>query len=168
MKIIGNLPYNISSPLMEKLVMNRGLVSRAVLMFQAELARRLTASPGSKAYGALTVFTRYYAKVTTLLQVPRSAFYPMPKVDSTVLNIDFTRPHPRRAQDEQGFQKVVKGAFAQRRKTLLNALSGAYHSSRKADIQGALEECGIDGKIRAERLSIDDFLRLGAAMTPLS
>ncbi|MFH1490652.1 MAG: 16S rRNA (adenine(1518)-N(6)/adenine(1519)-N(6))-dimethyltransferase RsmA, partial [Pseudomonadota bacterium] len=111
-KIIGNLPYNISSPLLEKLIRNRTLVSRAVLMFQRELALRLIASPGSKAYGALTVLIQYHTRVCPLLDVPGSAFYPRPKVDSMVLGFDFEAPHPRKAEDEVRLQRVVRGAFA--------------------------------------------------------
>ena len=168
LKIIGNLPYNISSPLLEKLIGNRTLFSRAVLMFQRELALRLIASPGSKAYGALTVLIQYHTSVCPLLDVPGRAFYPRPKVDSMVLGFDFEAPHPRKAEDEVRFQRVVRGAFAHRRKTLLNALSGVFSSSTREDIHGALGLCGIDSGRRAETLTIDDFLRLTRATEFLS
>ena len=93
-------------------------------MFQFELARRLIASPGNKAYGAMTVLIRYHTSVSPLLEVPKGAFYPKPKVGSMVLELDFERPYPRRADDEVHFKKVVRGAFAHRRKTILNSFSG--------------------------------------------
>jgi 16S rRNA (adenine1518-N6/adenine1519-N6)-dimethyltransferase len=167
-KVIGNLPYNISSPILEKLVENRNLVSRAILMFQAELARRLIARPGNKDYGAMTVLIQYHAHLSPLLEVPKESFYPRPKVDSMVLELDFERPHTRRIEDEANFKTVVKGAFAHRRKTLLNSLKQAVFSLSSEEILGALEKCGIDPHKRAETLDIDDFLCLSSALTPLS
>lgn len=167
-KIIGNLPYNISSPILEKLVENRNLVSRAILMFQAELARRLIARPGNKDYGAMTVLIQYHAHLSPLLEVPKESFYPRPKVDSMVLELDFERPHTRRIEDEANFKTVVKGAFAHRRKTLLNSLKQAVFALSREEILGALEKCGIDPHKRAETLDIDDFLCLSSALAPLS
>jgi 16S rRNA (adenine1518-N6/adenine1519-N6)-dimethyltransferase len=167
-KVIGNLPYNISSPFLEKLVENRNLVSRAILMFQAELARRLIAKPGNKDYGAMTVLIQYHAHLSPLLEVPKESFYPRPKVDSMVLELDFERPHTRRIEDEANFKTVVRGAFAHRRKTLLNSLKQALFSLSSEEILGALEKCDIDPHKRAETLDIDDFLCLSSALTPLS
>jgi len=167
-KVVGNLPYNISSPLLEKLVENRNLVSRAILMFQFELARRLIASPGNKEYGAMTVLIQYHARLSPLLQVPKEAFYPRPKVDSMVLELDFERPHPRNAEDEAKFKMVVKAAFAHKRKTLLNSLKGALFSLSKEEILAMLEKCSIDPRRRAETLDIDDFLCLTSALVSLS
>jgi 16S rRNA (adenine1518-N6/adenine1519-N6)-dimethyltransferase len=167
-KVIGNLPYNISSPFLEKLVENRNLVSRAILMFQAELARRLIAKPGNKDYGAMTVLIQYHAHLSPLLEVPKESFYPRPKVDSMVLELDFERPHSRRIEDEANFKTVVRGAFAHRRKTLLNSLKQALFSLSSEEILGALEKCDIDPHKRAETLDIDDFLCLSSALTPLS
>ncbi len=165
-KVVGNLPYNISSPLLEKLVKSRNLVSRAILMFQFELARRLIASPGNKEYGAMTVLIQYHARLSPLLQVPKEAFYPRPKVDSMVLELDFERPHPRSAKDEAKFKMVVKAAFAHKRKTLLNSLKGALFSLSREAILAILEKCGIDPRRRAETLDIDDFLCLTSALDP--
>lgn len=162
--VIGNLPYNISSPVLEKLVKNRNLVSRAILMFQIEFARRMIASPGSKEYGAMSVLVQYHARISPLLEIPKEVFYPRPKVGSMVLEIDFERPHPRRAEDEDHFKKVVKGAFSQRRKTLLNALKSALTPYSEEAILGALGQCGIDSRRRAETLDIDEFLCLTSAL----
>ncbi|MBW1804234.1 MAG: ribosomal RNA small subunit methyltransferase A [Deltaproteobacteria bacterium] len=167
-QVIGNLPYNISSPFLEKLITHRERVMRAVLMFQKEVARRLTATPGTKSYGALTVLLGYYARVSPLLAVPREAFYPKPKVDSMVVEVDFEKPYPGRSEDVSSFQRVVKGAFAYRRKTLLNALKGSFPVYEDEAISKALDMCRLDPGMRAEMLQIDDFLCLSAAMRSLS
>ena len=164
LKVIGNLPYNISSPILEKLVENRHIVNRAVLMLQSELADRLVANPGTKAFGAMTVFIQYHAHVSPLLHVQKEAFHPRPKVDSMVLEMDFQRPFPERTGDDVKFRRVVKGAFAQRRKTLLNSLTNTLVSYSREEILSALEKCDIDPKRRAETLSIHDFLRLTSAL----
>jgi 16S rRNA (adenine1518-N6/adenine1519-N6)-dimethyltransferase len=121
-KIMGNLPFNISSPFLEKLMNHRAHLKKAILMFQLEFAKRLLASPGGKDYGAITVLTRYQAFVSPLLEVPANAFYPRPKVGSMVVAIDMEKSHPRKAEDEVIFKRVVKGAFAHRRKTVFNSL----------------------------------------------
>ena len=166
--VIGNLPYNISSPLLEKLIAYRHRIARAILMFQFELARRLIASPGNKAYGAMTVLIRYHTSVSPLLEVPKGAFYPKPKVGSMVLELDFERPYPRRADDEVRFKKVVRGAFAHRRKTILNSFKGALFSRGIDELLKAFEKCEIDSRERAETLSIDDFICLSGALGSLS
>ena len=130
-KVIGNLPYNISTPFLEKLIDNRGMVSRAVLMFQEEVARRLTASPGNKIYGAMTLLVLYHAHSTILFEVPAKSFRPRPKVNSVVLEMDFERPYPMRVSSEEVFNRVVKAAFAHRRKTLLNSFR--IHSPEWSD-----------------------------------
>ena len=94
--VIGNLPYNISTPVLEKLIKNRDLIGRAVLMFQLEVARRLTAPPGGKAYGAMTLLVKYHAHPRPLLEVSKDAFNPKPKrLDSMVIELDFEKPYTR-------------------------------------------------------------------------
>jgi 16S rRNA (adenine1518-N6/adenine1519-N6)-dimethyltransferase len=166
--VIGNLPYNISSPFLEKMIRNKDLIERAVLTFQLELAKRLVGSPGNKDYGAMTVLVQYHARLSPLLKIPKECFYPMPKVGSMVLEMDFTRPHPTRTEDEEHFRKVVRAAFAQRRKTVVNSLSHTLTSPGAERILEALDQCNIDPRIRAERLHIDDFLCLSSAIKSLS
>lgn len=163
-QVIGNLPYNISSPFLEKLIENRSLIGRAVLMFQLEVARRLSASPGGKAYGAITLVLQYHACTAILVEAPKEAFYPAPKVDSMVLELDFERPYPRHAIDEADFKKLVKSAFAHRRKTLLNSLKGFSPSWDREALSGAMKKCGIDPERRAETLDMDEFLCLSSAL----
>jgi 16S rRNA (adenine1518-N6/adenine1519-N6)-dimethyltransferase len=160
--VIGNLPYNISTPFLERLLENRVRVGKAVLMFQMEVARRMAASPGNKEYGSLTVLVQYHAHLQSLLEVSRKAFYPVPKVDSMVLGLDFERPHPLRAHDEDHLKKVVRGAFSHRRKTLLNSLRGSLCAFSTDELRKAFEACRIDGGKRAEELGIDDFICLSA------
>lgn len=161
--VAGNLPFNISSPFLEKLVASSDCIGRAVLMFQAEFAERLAASPGTKSYGALTVWLRYHATCRRLLRVPAAAFHPRPKVDSVVLEIDFERPYPRRARDDKALRRVLKAAFSHRRKTLLNSLQASGLCTEPEAILKALAGCGIDPRTRAERLDLEAFLCLAMA-----
>jgi 16S rRNA (adenine1518-N6/adenine1519-N6)-dimethyltransferase len=163
--VVGNLPYNISSPVLEKMCQNPQWMGRAVLMFQKEVAQRLTATSGNKAYGALTLLVQYHAKVFSLLKVQKGSFFPVPKVDSMVVSLDFETPYPQRAVHEAFFRKVVKGAFAHRRKTIFNSLKGAMPDQAPESIMAALTGCGIDPGKRAEVLEMENFLRLSVALT---
>jgi len=164
LQIIGNLPYNISSPLLERLIQNQTLISRAVLMFQMELAQRLQAVPGHREYGGLTVLIQYHARVRPLLTVPREAFYPKPKVGSMVVEIDFTKPFGEKAEDEVWFKKTVKAAFSHKRKTILNSLRGALPVFDRVQLDRALVQSGIEPNKRAEQLPIEMFIRLSRAL----
>lgn len=162
--VIGNLPYNISSPVLDKLIKNRNLLNRAVLMFQLEVAKRLTASPGGKAYGAMTIFIQYHAHTRILLEVSKDAFSPKPEVDSMVVELDFKKPYPKRALNEDTFKKVFKGAFAHRRKTMINSLRVLSQFWDRDVLLEAMKTCGIDPKRRAETLDMDEFLCLSDAL----
>jgi len=163
-KVLGNLPYNISSPFLEKLVINREYVKTAILMFQYEFAQRLTARPSTKHYGALTVIMQYHARVSPLIKVSRDAFYPKPKVDSMVVEIDFEKPHPSQAEDELLLQKITKAAFSHRRKTILNSLDRGMVPIPRETLDEVLRKCSINPKRRAETLTVDDYLRLTSAV----
>lgn len=166
--VVGNLPFNISSPLLEKLVRYRKWIKKAILMFQIELARRLTAAPGTREYGAITVILRYYAHISPLLEIPREAFFPRPKVGALVLELDFDRPYPRSLRDEASFSRVVHASFAHRRKMLLNSLRRSLRDLDSETILVALDKCGIDPRRRAESLDMEEFLCLGDAFASLS
>ncbi len=163
-KILGNLPYNISSPFLKKLMDNRNYIKTAVLMFQYEFAQRLAAGPRKKEYGGLSVITQYCARVSPLMRVKREAFYPKPKVDSMVVEIDFEKPYPSRAEDELLFQRIVKAAFSHRRKTILNSLERGLVPVSREILEQALEKCLIEPKRRAETLSIDEYIGLTSAL----
>ena len=164
-QIIGNIPYNISSPLLEKLIRSRKSVARAILMFQSEVGGRLTASPCTKAYGAMTLLVQYHARSTRLLEVSKSAFYPVPKVDSMVLELDFERPYPNQGVLDDHFRKVVRGAFAHRRKTILNSMKGFLLSWTSEVLMNGMKGCGIDPERRAETLNMDEFLCLASVLS---
>ncbi len=163
-QVIGNLPYNISSPILHKLTENRSLIARAVLMFQLEVAARLTASAGGKAYGAITLLVRYHANPTPLFEVSKEAFYPRPKVDSMVIELNFEQPYPCQDVNLEDFKRVVRGAFVHRRKTLLNSLKGSFPPWTIEMLVKAMKECDIDPKRRAETLTMDEFLCLASAL----
>lgn len=165
-KILGNLPYNISTPVLEKLIANRGYVKNALLMFQYELAKRLTAGPKQKAYGSLTVIIQYYARVSPRITITRDAFYPKPKVDSMVLEIDFEKPFPSHADNEESFKRIVRAAFGYRRKTILNSLERGMACVSRTLIEEALGKCRIDPRRRPETLTIEEYIALSSVIEP--
>ncbi len=151
LRLIGNLPYNISTPLLFHVAAQAGVIRDATFMLQKEVVQRMAAIPGSAAYGRLSVGVQYRFEVAELFDVPPEAFYPIPAVVSAVV-----RMVPRRmraACDEPALARIVAAAFGQRRKTLRNSLRGELPES-------ALVELGIDPRSRAEDLSPDDFVRL--------
>lgn len=156
-RVVGNLPYNISSPILFRLIeLSRAydVFTDATLMVQREVADRLVARPGSKEYGVLSVFAQIYADIERKLDLPPAAFSPPPKVRSSVVRLTFRRS-PVRIVDDLVFQQVVKVAFMQRRKMLSNALR---HFDATAPAVLAL--AGIDGKRRPETLTLAEFAKL--------
>ena len=167
LKIIANLPYSISSPFLFRLIEHHDLVDFAVVMLQKEVALRLLAQPGSKEYGVPTVLMASCAEARMLMQVKPEEFHPQPKVDSVVLRLSF-KPVPERVQnigpiDYPLLKRVVSGAFGQRRKTLLNALS-ATGLLDKQNIADCIAAVDLAPSIRAERLELEDFVRLARAI----
>jgi len=162
--ILGNIPYNISSPLIERLILYRDYIRRAIVMFQHEFALRLIACPGERRCSALTIVSQYYAEISPVIKVKKDAFYPRPPVDSMVLNINFEKPYKFRAKNDIIFRRIVKSAFLFRRKTILNSLEKAMVFLPKQKIIRALQECNIDPKKRAENLSMYDFVSLSLAL----
>jgi 16S rRNA (adenine1518-N6/adenine1519-N6)-dimethyltransferase len=157
--VVSNLPYNISKPFANKLTVERGTIARAVLMFQREVAERITASPGTRAYGPLAVMARRTYRVETLFNVPPGAFRPRPKVISTV-----TRWTPRRDADfderaERSLRAVLGAVFARRRQTLLKNLRAALPGGDR-EARELLDRCGIDPGVRAETLTEEEFRSL--------
>lgn len=161
-KLVANLPYNISSQVLFKVLDHRDCFSRLVLMFQKEVGDRLCAAPGTSAYGILSVFCQLEFDIRRVTVVPPGAFFPAPKVHSVVLEF-VPLPAPRVAvEDPQLFRRVVKGAFGQRRKTLRNSLLGAGFQTGEVD--RALEHCAISPQRRGETLDLGEFARLSAAI----
>ena len=166
--VMGNLPYNISSQVLIQLIQNRKSVSRAILMFQKELAERITAQPGVKDYGRITVMLQYCADVSTVAVVKSHLFFPKPKVDSKVVEIRFVPDLPYPAADEVYFSRVIQSAFGKRRKTLKNALSSGCIEIDSQFAENALVYAGIDPSRRAETLSIAEFVRLSNCLTKMT
>ncbi|MFA5810880.1 MAG: 16S rRNA (adenine(1518)-N(6)/adenine(1519)-N(6))-dimethyltransferase RsmA [bacterium] len=160
-KLIGNLPYNISSPILFWMLDSRQHLSQAIIMMQKEVALRIASRPGCKDYGILSVITQAFAKAERLFDVSAKSFVPPPKVTSSVLRIDFTAAARVEPQDEARFREVVRAAFGKRRKTIRNALLGARGLRITADLlDQALKTTGIDPVRRPETLSIDEFAML--------
>ena len=159
----ANLPYNITSPAITALI-QAGVFAAITVMIQREVALRICARPGTPDYGAFSVFCQYHTAPELLFEVPPSCFIPAPKVTSAVLRMT-PRPAPAEVDDEAHFFRVVRAAFAQRRKTLANSLtsslSGLY---TKEDIQEAIRICGLAPDVRGERLGIPEFAALSKAL----
>jgi len=165
-KLVGNLPYYITSPLLLHLFLKRFNLSRMVAMVQQEVAARLTAQPGTKDYGALTVAVNYFTQPAFLFRVPRTVFYPAPAVDSAVVRFEMLKKPPVTVREEGLFFKVVRASFGQRRKTLLNSLSGAGLGLTREDCLVVLNNAGIDFNRRGETLDLHEFARVTEAMPP--
>lgn len=158
-KIIGNLPYYITTPIIMK-ILEEGVQAESItIMMQKEVADRLKSPPGSKTYGAISVAVQYYCTVSQVASVPKEVFIPQPKVDSMVLRLDIRKEKPVQLKDEKLFFKCIKAGFGQRRKTLLNSLTSGTGVS-KDQVEEALERAGIDGKRRAETLGLEEFARI--------
>ena len=157
--VVGNLPYSVGKPILMALVAARTAIDAMALMLQREVADRVAAAPGSRTYGSMSILTQIYCDVRVALRVPPEAFRPPPKVDSAVIHLAVL-PAPRVAlADERRFHVVVRAAFAQRRKTLANALAAGLGRSAEA-IRAAAEAAGIDPSRRAETLTILEFAAL--------
>lgn len=155
-RVCANLPYNITTPVITKLL-ESGIFASLTVMVQREVADRITAKPGSGEYGAFTVLCDYYAETKKLFNVPSSCFEPRPKVESAVVRLDARRYDLK--CDEALFWKIVRGAFNQRRKTLVNALSSALPNP-KDEIAAAIEGAGLSPTVRGEALGIAEFAEI--------
>ncbi len=155
-RVIGNLPYYITTPIIMKLLEESVPADSITIMMQKEVADRIKAGPGGKDYGALTVAVGFYCTITHVADAPKEVFVPRPKVDSTVIRLDLRKECPVDLIDQKIFFETVKGGFGQRRKTLLNSLTGV-RGLPKPEIADALDAAGIDPKRRAETLSLDEF-----------
>ena len=162
--VCANLPYNITTPVLTRLVETPCFESVTVLL-QKEVAQRLAARQGSSDGGAFTLWLQYRMETEILFDVPAAKFFPAPKVDSAVLRC-VRRERPAVAvEDEAFFFRVVRGVFLLRRKTLVNSLSSALPELGKERIQSAMETCGLPPSVRGEKLSLEDFARLAAVLS---
>ena len=161
LKIVANLPYYITTPVVMKLLESGIEAKTMVFMVQKEVADRMKAKPGGKEYGALSVAVQYYSNPSVVMEVPPHSFIPQPDVDSNVVKLDIYSKPPVDLHDSELFFRVVKAAFGQRRKTLVNALNNAgYFSIDKEEIKKILINIGLDENQRGETLSLEQFAQL--------
>ena len=160
MKVIGNLPYNISTPIIEKLIANRSRFKQFFFTVQLEFGNRLAAKPDSRDYGAFSCFVQYYADIQILFKIRNTAFRPVPKVTSCFLRMTFREP-VHQAQDEILLFQITRHAFQQRRKKIGNALGTLFPNDQ---IDSALDELNIDQNARAENLTLRDFVELSRVL----
>jgi 16S rRNA (adenine1518-N6/adenine1519-N6)-dimethyltransferase len=162
-KVVANLPFQISTPLLFRFIDSRNLLSTLTLMLQKEVAERITALPGRKDYGPLSIFTQSVSNLSLCFLIKPSAFFPSPKVESAVLTMAWKERPFVRLEEEEWFKRVVRGCFSYRRKRLLNALK---HSeiSLPPDMAQRMEKIGIDLQRRPETLAIQDFVHLAEVL----
>ena len=165
-KVVANLPYYITSPIIMKIIENRHLITLAVLMVQKEVGQRLTACPGSKDYGILSIGVQMYADVKMVCTIGKESFLPPPKVESAVVQLTLRQTPRVKLENEEFFFKVVEAAFGERRKTLKNSLKRrlTLPGINPDVIDKAVEEVGIDSLRRGETLSIEEYAKLAEAL----
>ncbi|MGM9625330.1 MAG: 16S rRNA (adenine(1518)-N(6)/adenine(1519)-N(6))-dimethyltransferase RsmA [Eubacteriales bacterium] len=163
--VCANLPYYITTPILMLLLESGIPLDNITVMIQKEVADRLAAEPGSADYGAVTASVQYYALVEKLFCVSAGNFLPAPKVDSAVVRMRLYRDRPVKVKEEDMLFRVIRAAFGQRRKTLLNALSAGMGDFSKTEIAEALDKAGFAENIRGERLSVAEFGRLADVLS---
>lgn len=162
--VCANLPYNITTPILTKLL-ESGQFARVTVMVQREVAKRICAKPGTSDYGAFSVFCQYYARCEYRFEVEPTCFFPAPKVTSAVVTLT-SQEKPACVEDEAEFFQVVRLAFGQRRKTLVNALSAGYADRySKEELRSILVKLGFSEDVRGERLGIEEFAALAKQLT---
>ena len=165
-KVVANLPYYITTPILMTLLERRLPITMMVTMVQKEVAERMTARPGSRSYGALSVAVQYYTEPEIVLNVPPRSFIPAPEVDSVVIACRVCSVPAVKVSEEKLFFRVVRAAFGQRRKTLANALRGGGFP--KEQVRAAMERAQMDPQRRGETLSLEEFGRLADAFAELA
>jgi 16S rRNA (adenine1518-N6/adenine1519-N6)-dimethyltransferase len=159
--VVANLPYYVTTPILMKLLEEKLPIRVIVVMLQKEVAERIAAGPGSKAYGSLSIAAQYYAEAETVFTVPKTVFVPQPNVDSAILRLTTRSEPPVQVIDESFFFKVVQASFVQRRKTLLNNLAKFLEEFKgKSEVAALLSGMEIDPKRRAESLSMEEFAQI--------
>jgi 16S rRNA (adenine1518-N6/adenine1519-N6)-dimethyltransferase len=153
LRIVGNIPYNLTSPIIFKMIENNSIISDSVIMVQLEVAKRMTAKRGTKDYGILSVLLNYFSDVKLCFKVSPNVFYPKPKVFSSVVHI-FFKELKETIEEQELFIKIVKAAFGNRRKTLRNSFANSLF--KDVDFNSS----GIDTSLRAEQLEVQDFKKL--------
>ena len=161
LKVVANLPYYITTPIIMELLEknNNSVIESITVMIQKEVAERLGAEPGNKDYGAITLSINYYSDANIVMAVPASCFMPRPNVDSAVIRMDIYDKPPVATMDEVKMFKVIKAAFSQRRKTLVNSVSSSTDIAKETILK-SLNEMGLSESVRGETLSLEQFAEL--------
>ncbi|WNF38907.1 16S rRNA (adenine(1518)-N(6)/adenine(1519)-N(6))-dimethyltransferase RsmA [Bacillaceae bacterium IKA-2] len=164
--VVANLPYYVTTPILMKLLEEKLPIRGIVVMIQKEVAERISARPGTKQYGSLSIAAQYYAEANIEMIVPKTVFIPQPNVDSAVLKLTIRSSPAVSVKDEDFFFKLIKASFAQRRKTLMNNLThNIFTKAEKEKLETVLQECQIDPIRRGETLSIEEFAKLANALS---
>lgn len=166
--VVANLPYYVTTPIILKILEDQLPIRGIVVMLQKEVAERISAKPGTKDYGSLSIAIQYYTKAEIVMTVPKTVFVPQPNVDSAVIRLTRREGPAVQVKDESFFFRIIRMSFAQRRKTLLNNLTSQLPNGKqkKAEIVAALQESGIDPIRRGETLSLEEFARLSDTLYP--
>ena len=167
-EIISNLPYSISSDVVQWVIQQRRHIKAATLLLQREFAERICAQPNSKQYGSLSVWVQLFCNTDLGEIIPGSAFHPPTKVESRLLRLEILESPRFQIEDIQFFQDVVRGSFSVRRKTIVNALLNTHNFGEREAIRAILKSIGIDEKVRAENIKIEDFVRLASALKDIN
>lgn len=167
-KIVANLPYYITTPIIMKLLEERLDIETITVMIQKEVADRLVTKPGTGDTGAITYTIHYYTEPKRVLEVPNTAFIPAPKVNSTVINLNILKKPRVIVKDEAKLFEVIKTAFMQKRKTLVNALANSSKFGTKEQIEKILQTLEIDNKIRPEKLTLEEFTQIAEAINKIA
>ncbi|NLW40509.1 MAG: 16S rRNA (adenine(1518)-N(6)/adenine(1519)-N(6))-dimethyltransferase RsmA [Tissierellia bacterium] len=164
-KVVANLPYYVTTPIIARLIEEEYNIESITVMVQKEVAQRMVAPPGNKQYGSITVFVNFYTNPEILMTVPKTVFMPRPKIDSAVIRLKIKKDLP--LIDRKAFFQVVKLAFNQRRKTILNSLSNNPWGLDKEEIKSLLKKAQIPSDKRAEDLKIEDFIQISETLPSL-
>ena len=165
-KVVANLPYYITTPIIMRLFEEHLPIDSITVMIQKEVADRMESAPGNKDYGALSLAVQYYSKPSKVMTVPPSSFIPQPGVSSEVIHLDCYKDMPVKTDDEDLMFRIIRAAFNQRRKTMVNSISTLGEFS-KADIQSALQQMGLQPTVRGEALSLEQFAALSDTLKRL-
>jgi len=163
-KVVGNLPYYVTTPIIEYMIQNGSVIDSALIVIQKEVAARLSAKPGSKDYSSVSCFVQYHMLPEYLYTIKRTSFHPVPEVDSSLIRLSMRKEPAVKVKDEELFFKIIRGSFNQRRKSIINSLSReAVLDTAKSDLTKVLERAGVDPSSRPEDLSLAEFASIANA-----
>ena len=167
--VYGNVPYYITTPIIEKIIGARGMVSELYIVLQEELAERLLSPPGSRVYGSISCYVRYYSQIRKIFKIKKTCFYPKPQVDSCLIRLKMLKEPSVKVEDEGLMFRVIRKAFSERRKKAVNPLSdSAFMDISREKWQEIFRSCGIDPAARAEAISLEGYAGISDAVGKIS